>query len=69
VYQKIAKSVKRLHIVSDKTLYIVLRGRWCVVILNVGAQTEDRSDDSKENFNEEFYHFPKNQNKFFFYEI
>jgi len=29
----------------------------------VRAQTEDRSDDSKENFNEEFYHFPKYQIK------
>jgi hypothetical protein len=25
----------------------------------VRAQTEDRSDESKENFNEEFNHFPK----------
>lgn len=49
-------------------MYIALRGRWFDVILNVRAQTEDRSEDSKENFNEELYHFPKYKLKLF-YEI
>jgi hypothetical protein len=68
VHQKTAKAVNRVSSVSDKILHIVLRGCWCDVILNVHAPTEDRRDDSKENFNEEFYHFPKYKLKLF-YEI
>ena len=44
--------------------YIVLRGRWCnIIVLNVHAPSEDKSDDSKDSFYEEleqvFDHFPK----------
>jgi hypothetical protein len=44
--------------------YIVLRGRWCnIIVLNVHAPSEEKSDDSKDSFYEEleqvFYHFPK----------
>jgi hypothetical protein len=43
--------------------YIVLRGRWCnILVLNVHAPSEDKSDDSKDSFYEEleqvFDHFP-----------
>jgi hypothetical protein len=43
---------------------MVLRGRWCnIIVLNVHALTEEKCDDSKDNFYEEleqvFYHFPK----------
>jgi hypothetical protein len=43
---------------------IVLRGRWCnIIVLNAHAPTEEKSDDSKDRFYEEleevFYHFPK----------
>ena len=41
--------------------HIVLRGRWCDIVLNAHAPTEDRSDDSKGNFYEEFYYIPKYQ--------
>jgi len=30
--------------------YIVLRGRWCNIVLSVQAQTEEKSDDSGDNF-------------------
>ena len=34
--------------------YIVLRGRWCnIIVLNVHAPSEDESDDSKDSFYEE----------------
>jgi hypothetical protein len=34
--------------------YIILRGRWChVVVLNVHVPTEDKSDDVKDSFYEE----------------
>jgi exonuclease III len=44
--------------------YIVLRGRWGnIIVLNVHAPSEEKSDESKDCFYEElqqvFYHFPK----------
>jgi len=44
--------------------YIVLRGRWFnIIVLNVHAPNEEKSDDSKDSFHEEleqvFYHFLK----------
>ena len=44
--------------------YIVLRGRWCnIIVLNVHAPSEEKSNSSKDSFYEEleqfFYHFPK----------
>jgi len=45
--------------------YIVLRGSWCnIIVLNVHAPSEEKSDESKDNFYVEleqvfFYHFPK----------
>jgi hypothetical protein len=42
-------SVKRVQFVSDKILYIVLRGDWCdIIVLNIHAPTEDKIDDVKE---------------------
>jgi hypothetical protein len=44
--------------------YIILRGRWChIIVLNVHATTEDKIDDVKGSFYEElecvFDKFPK----------
>jgi len=34
--------------------YIVLRGRWCnIIVLNVHAPSEEKIDDSKDRFYEE----------------
>ena len=34
--------------------YIVLRGRWCnVIVLNMHAPSEEKSDESKDSFYEE----------------
>jgi hypothetical protein len=34
--------------------YIILRGRWChIIVLNVHAPTEDKTDDVKDSFYEE----------------
>ena len=64
VHQRIASAVKRVEFVSDRMSYIVLRGRWCnIIVLNVHAPSEEKSDDSKDSFYEEleqvFDHFPK----------
>ena len=49
VHQRIASAVKRVEFVSDRVSYIVLRGRWCnIVVLNVHAPSEEKSDESKE---------------------
>jgi hypothetical protein len=41
----------RVKFVSDRVSYIVLRGRWCnIIVLNVHAPSEDKSDDSKNSF-------------------
>jgi hypothetical protein len=46
--------VKRVEFVSDRMSYIILRGRWCnIIVLNVHAPTEDKVDDIKDRFYEE----------------
>jgi hypothetical protein len=43
--------------------YIILRGRWCDIVLNVHAPSEDEIEDTKDSFYEElervFVKFPK----------
>jgi hypothetical protein len=44
--------------------YIIVRGRWChIIVLNVHAPTEDKTDDVKDSYYEElgrvFVKFPK----------
>jgi hypothetical protein len=36
--------------------YVILRGRWCDIILNVHAPTEDKIDDIKDRFYKELEH-------------
>jgi hypothetical protein len=64
VYKRIISAVKRVEFVSDRMSYIILRGCWChIIVLNVNAPTEDKTDDLKGNFYEElervFNKFPK----------
>ena len=64
VHHRIGSAVKRVEFVSDRKSYIVLRGHWCnIIVLNVHAPSEEKSDDSKDSFYEEleqiFYHFSK----------
>jgi hypothetical protein len=50
-YLYILKQYQQLKIdefVSDRMSYIVLRGCWCNIVLNVHAQIEEKRDDSKE---------------------
>jgi len=43
VHQRIASAVKRVEFVSDRVSYIVLRGRWCnIIVLNVHAPSEEK---------------------------
>jgi hypothetical protein len=52
-----------IEFVSDRMSYITLKGRWCDIVLNVRAPTEDKDDDTKDSFYEEleqvFDRFPR----------
>jgi len=51
VHHSIVSAVKRVEFVSDRVSYIVLRGRWFdIIVLNVHATSEEKSDDSKDSF-------------------
>ena len=63
-HHRIVSAVKRVEFGSDRVSYIVLRGRWCnIIVLNVHALSEDKCDDSKDSFYREleqfFNHFPR----------
>jgi hypothetical protein len=50
VHKRIVSAVKRVEFVSDKISYIILRGRWChIIVMNVHAPTEDKTDDVKDS--------------------
>ena len=68
LHHRILSAVKTVEFVSDRMSYIVLRGRWCnIIVLNVLAPSEEKSDDSKHGFDEEleqvFDHSPKYRTK------
>jgi hypothetical protein len=53
VHKRIVSTVKRVESVSDRMSYIILRGRWChIILLNVHAPTKDNTDDVKDSFYE-----------------
>jgi len=64
VHRRIVSTVKTVEFISDRFSYIVLRGRWHnIIVVNVHAASEEKSDESKDSFYEEleqvFDHFPK----------
>jgi hypothetical protein len=64
VHKRIISAVTRVEFVNDKMSYIILRGRWChIIVLNVHAPTENKTDDVKDSFYQElervFDNFPK----------
>jgi hypothetical protein len=51
LHKRIISAVKGVEFLGDKMSYIILRGRWCtIIVLNVHAQTEDKIDDVKDSF-------------------
>jgi hypothetical protein len=47
----IISAVKRIEFISDRMSYIILRGCWYhIIVLNVHAPTEDKTDDVKDSF-------------------
>ena len=54
VHHRIVSAVKGVEFVSDRVSYIVLRDRWCnIIVLNVHAPSQETSGDSKDSFYEE----------------
>jgi exonuclease III len=54
VHKRILSAVRRVEFISDRMLYITLRGRWCnIIVLNVHETCEDKGDDEKDSFYEE----------------
>jgi hypothetical protein len=51
VRSRIISAVIRVEFVSDRMSYIILKGRWCdIIVLNVHSPTEDKDDDKKNSF-------------------
>jgi hypothetical protein len=49
IHKRIVSAVKRVEFVCGRMSYIILRGRWCdIVVLDVHAPTEDKTDDVKD---------------------
>jgi hypothetical protein len=68
VHKRIILAVKRVEFVSDRMSYIIARGRWCnVIVLNVHATRENKTDDIKDRLYEElqyvFITIPKQRMK------
>jgi hypothetical protein len=49
VHKRIISAISKAEFVNDRISYIILRGRLCdIIVLNVPAPTEDKTDDIKE---------------------
>jgi hypothetical protein len=57
VHKRIILAVKSVEFVTDRMSYIILRGHWChIIVLNVSAPTEDKTDAMKDSLYDEFEH-------------
>jgi len=51
VHHRIVSALEKVEFVSDGMSSVVLRGRWCnIIVLNVYAPSEDKIDDSEDSF-------------------
>ncbi|PNF31089.1 hypothetical protein B7P43_G16088 [Cryptotermes secundus] len=59
VHKRVVSAVKRVEFVNDRMSYIILRGRWCdIIIVNVHAPTEDMKGRFYEELRHAFDNFP-----------
>jgi hypothetical protein len=57
VHKRILSAVRRVEFISGRMSYIILRGRWCnIIVFNVHAPCEGKGDDEKGSFYEELGH-------------
>jgi hypothetical protein len=52
-HHRLVSAVKKVDFVSDMMSCIVLRGRWCNIVLIVHVPSEEKSDESNDSFFEE----------------
>jgi hypothetical protein len=53
VHKRIISAAKRVEFISDRLSYIILRGRFCnIIVLNVHGPTKDKIDYMKGRFYE-----------------
>jgi hypothetical protein len=60
----VVSEVRRLEFFSDRLSYIILRGRWCnIIVLNVHAPCEDKGDEVNisvyEKLGRQFHQLPR----------
>jgi exonuclease III len=54
VHNRIISAVISVEYFSDRMSYIIIKGRWCdIILLNVHTPTEDKDDDIKDSVYEE----------------
>jgi len=54
VHHRILSAVKKVELVNERMSCTVLRGGWCnIIVLNMNAPSEEKTDDSKDSFYEE----------------
>ncbi|KAJ4445861.1 hypothetical protein ANN_12546 [Periplaneta americana] len=57
VHKRIKSAVKKVEFISDRLSYLVLKGRWCdIVVKNAHAHTEEKDDHMKNSFYEKLEH-------------
>jgi hypothetical protein len=50
VHRRLVSAVKRIEFVSNRLSYIVLKGRWLSIIVNVHAKKKKKSEELKDSF-------------------
>ena len=48
MHRRLVSAVKRIEFVSDRLSYIVLKGHWLHIVVNVHAPSEEKSEEVKE---------------------
>jgi hypothetical protein len=57
IHERIISAVTTVEFINDRMSYIISKVRWCnVIVLNVHAQCEDKSDSIKDSLYEELWH-------------
>jgi hypothetical protein len=58
--KRIISAVKRVQFISDTMFYAIPRGQWCdIIVLNVHASVENKTDYFLEELEHLFYQFSK----------
>jgi exonuclease III len=69
VHNRIISAVKRVEFISNRMSYVTLKGRWCIIVLNMYAQSKSKDYDIKDSVYEEleqaFDQFPRYHMKIF----